>query len=104
MELPLARIEWTRLSGDDAEAAVGIMLCRENPAATRIRPSKGDRGVDVYVPGEDGWTVYQVKSFTGRLTSSHKRQITKSWTRFSELVAEKKLKIAAWHCVRPENP
>lgn len=80
------------------------MLCRENPDATRIRPSQGDRGVDIYVREGDTWTVYQVKSFTGSLTSSMKRQIRKSWTAFTSLVNEKDLQVADWFLVRPENP
>ena len=50
------------------------------------------------------WTVFQIKSFTGALTPSHKRQITKSWTRLVDLVQERRLKVVAWHLVRPENP
>lgn len=50
------------------------------------------------------WTVYQVKSFTGSLTSSMKRQIRKSWTSFTSLVAERQLHVEDWFLVRPENP
>ena len=100
----MSRVEWSRRTADEIETLIGIMLCRLNPAATRIRPSQGDRGVDVYVPDGDEWTVYQVKSFTGPLTSSHKRQIKKSWVSFTELVQEQSLKIRAWYLIRPENP
>ena len=70
----------------------------------RIKPSRGDHGVDIYVPGDAGWIVYQVKSFTGELTSSHKRQITNSWDEFRDFVAERNLNVVAWYAVRPENP
>lgn len=99
----VGRVEWSRRP-DDVEPVVGVLLCRENPAATRVKPAGGDGGVDVYVPGPAGWTVYQVKSFTGELTSSHKRQIRKSWDSFQKLVREEKLNVEAWYLVRPENP
>jgi len=100
----VGRVEWSRRDPDEVESVVGIMLCRENKNATRIRPSRGDHGVDVYVPVEGRWTVYQVKSFTGPLNSSRKRQITESWNAFQAFVARDKLKVDAWHLLRPENP
>lgn len=100
----MSRIEWTRRTPEEIEAVLGIMLCRENPSAQRVRPAQGDHGIDVYVPEEDAWAVYQVKSFTEAMTSSHKRQITNSWNEFSKFVKERSLKIAAWYVLRPLNP
>jgi hypothetical protein len=100
----MSRVEWSRRTAEEVETVIGIMLCRANPAATRVRPSRGDRGVDIYVPQNGKWTVYQVKSFTGVLTSSRKRQITESWNSFLGLVEERSLEIDAWYLVRPENP
>lgn len=100
----MPRVEWSRRTADEVETVLGVMLCRANPAATRVRPSQGDRGVDVYIPAAGKWTVYQVKSFTGALTSSHKRQITKSYNRFRELVTERSLDVSEWYVIRPENP
>lgn len=100
----MSRIEWSRRTADEVETLIGIALCRENPDAIRIRPSQGDRGVDIYVQADGLWTVYQVKSFTGPLTSSQKRQITKSWDRFRAFESERGLKMRAWYLVRPENP
>jgi len=34
----------------DIEQVVAILLCRENPAAVRVRPSRGDGGIDILVP------------------------------------------------------
>jgi hypothetical protein len=100
----VSRVEWSRLDGELCEGVLGVLLLRRHPTAQRVRPSRGDRGVDVYVPTGDGWVVYQIKSFTGALTSSQKRQIRKSWTRFRALVDERRLTIIAWHLMRPENP
>jgi hypothetical protein len=100
----VSRVEWSRRTADEIETVLGIMLCRDNPSATRVRPSRGDKGVDVYIPSAGGWTVYQVKSFTGSLTSSHKRQIRNSWDAFAALVQDRELRIQSWYLMRPENP
>lgn len=99
----MSRVEWTRRAPEEIESVLAILLCRENPAAERVRPARGDRGIDVFVPTPDGWIVYQVKSFTESLTSSHKRQIKKSWMRFLEFIDERKLKVKEWYCIRPLN-
>lgn len=44
-------MEWTRLPGEEVEAVMAIMLCTKHPTAHRVRPSQGDGGVDVFVPG-----------------------------------------------------
>jgi hypothetical protein len=100
----VSRVEWSRRAADEVESVISIMLCRENPNSIRIRPSQGDRGVDIYTPEDDGWTVYQVKSFTGSLTASRKKQIRKSWDAFQLFVAERSLAVRSWTLVRPENP
>ena len=77
----MARVEWSRHSGDDVEFVIAIMLSRENTNAQRIRPSRGDKGIDILVPVDDGFDIYQIKSYTGEINSSRKRHITKSWER-----------------------
>jgi hypothetical protein len=62
----LTRLEWTRLS---------VLLYSKHPRAVRVRPSRGDGGVDVLVPHPDqpGKTdVYQIKKFAENLTSNQK--------------------------------
>jgi len=66
----MARVEWTRQSGEDVEAVVAMLLCTEYPNAWRIRPGRGDGGVDVFVPLSDDRAlrdVYQVKKFASNL-------------------------------------
>jgi hypothetical protein len=99
------RVPWERYEGDDIEAVVAIMLLRDFPHGQRIRPAKGDGGVDVLIPHEDGqWEVYQVKGFTTSLDSSQKRQITKSWNRLIKFTSERDISLKAWHVVRPLDP
>ncbi|WP_157996097.1 hypothetical protein [Thermomonospora amylolytica] len=101
----IGREPWERYSGDEIEAAIAVMLLRENPSAQRIRPSQGDGGVDVLVCHADGaWEVYQVKGFTSTLSYSHKKQIEKSWNRLLNFTEDRKIKVKAWHVVRPIDP
>lgn len=100
----MSRVEWTRRAPEEVESVLGIMLLREFPNGQRIRPARGDNGIDVFVPFPDGWVVYQVKSFTTALTSSHKRQITKSWSRFQDFITANDVNVKAWYLVRPLNP
>jgi hypothetical protein len=69
----MARVEWTRTSPDDVEAVVGMLLCSQSPNAVRIRPSQGDGGIDIFIPGDAGWgkerVVWQVKRYCANLTS-----------------------------------
>ncbi|MFC4054609.1 hypothetical protein ACFOY4_33385 [Actinomadura syzygii] len=99
------RVPWERYEGDDIEAVIAIMLLREIPHGQRIRPSKGDGGIDILVPHGDGsWEVYQVKGFTASLNASQKRQITKSWNRLLEFTSARNISLRAWHVVRPLDP
>jgi hypothetical protein len=47
-----------------------------------VRPSQGDGGVDIFVPGPTGFgserAVYQVKQYSSILTASQKRKIKNS--------------------------
>ena len=100
----MARIEWSRIPGEEVEAVVGILLCREFPRATRVKPSQGDGGIDVFVPDGDGRIIYQIKGFTGPLSNSHKRQIKESWERLLGYTKEKGITITHWNLVTLENP
>ncbi|HVL07331.1 MAG TPA: hypothetical protein VM388_15185 [Acidimicrobiales bacterium] len=102
----MARVEWARLSGDDVEHVLSVMLAREHPTARRIRPSQGDRGLDVVVPRPElgGFDVYQVKSFAVNLGSNEKRQIKKSFKRVVAHAADSGLPITGWYLVLPLDP
>jgi hypothetical protein len=101
----MARVEWSRQSGDDVEAVLGILLCREHPTATRVKPSVGDGGIDVWVPeGGDAATVYQIKKYTGNITATRKGHIKESWETLLAYAEENSISLSAWYLVMPENP
>ncbi len=98
-------VEWTRLSGDQVEKLVAILLCRKYPAASHIRPSTGDGGIDLLVQGTDsGSEVYQVKKFASNLTSSQKSQIMKSLQRLEKHRIKHAITVTAWHLTLPLDP
>jgi hypothetical protein len=98
-------VEWTRMTGDAIEELVAVMLCRRFPAATLIRPSVGDGGIDVLVPlPAGGVEVYQVKKFSSNLTSGQKSQIAGSFDRLEKFRKETSLDVQAWHLTLPLNP
>lgn len=100
----MSRVEWTRQSADDVEATIALFLSAEFPHAERITPSRGDGGIDVLVRGEDGSRIYQVKSFTERLTAGRKRQISDSVDRLATDPRLARMTIREWHLVMPRDP
>ena len=70
-------LDWADLDPARLERVAKILVHRAC-GATGIDGSGGDRAQDLRHHGPDGLTIYEVKSFTKRLTSSHKRQIVRS--------------------------
>lgn len=82
-----------------------MLLCRENPSATRVRPSRGDGGIDVLCPNDDGsYDVYQVKCFSSNLTSGQKAQITRSFKRIQTYATTHSMRIRNWYLTLPLDP
>lgn len=103
--MAMSRVEWTRRTPEEIEEVLGILICSSYPlSATRVRPSRGDKGVDVYLRTPGGWVVFQIKGFTTSLTSSQERQIKESWASFTRFIEDDDLIIEAYHVVRPINP
>ncbi|MGH2819322.1 MAG: hypothetical protein ACRDJ5_01570, partial [Actinomycetota bacterium] len=76
----MARVEWTRTAPDDVEHVIAVMVLREHTPGQRIRPSRGDGGIDVLVPvAASEFDVFQVKGFSTNLTTSQQSQIKKSY-------------------------
>ena len=75
------------------------------PNAVRVRPSQGDGGVDVFVPGAAGFgrerAVYQVKSYNKNLTGTEKRAIKRSYAEVVKTSEEEGWVITEWHLVMP---
>lgn len=100
----MSSVEWSVLEPGAVERLVGIFLCRDNPDATRIRPSRGDGGIDVLVPdpaSPNAVVVYQVKSFHKNLTNKQKGQIRRSFQRLCSFAAANGLTVTAWHLTLP---
>jgi hypothetical protein len=96
------RVIWAEHDGNLIEDVIGVMLCREFPFANRIRPSQGDGGIDVMVPVGDGRVdIYQVKGFTGTITTGQKGQVKDSLDR---VAANANVVIRRWYLVVPVNP
>lgn len=103
----MPRVVWSQVGADAVEGVVGVLLCRQNPEATRIQPSRGDGGIDVLVPAPGAprtIEVYQVKSFTGRLTSSRRSQVERSLGRLQRFCTDQGLEVSAWYLTVPITP
>jgi hypothetical protein len=62
---------------------VSVLLSRELQTH-RVDGSGGDGGKDCYFSDDDGTDVYELKSFTGRMTQTRRRQIKQSLARAME--------------------
>lgn len=73
-------VPWVTTPPDLIEQIVAVLLGNRYEQSFRIRPSKGDGGLDVLVPTtEPGhFDDYQVKKFATNLGSNEKRHITES--------------------------
>lgn len=100
-------IEWTRLTGEQVESIVALLINREHPKSVRVKPSRGDGGIDIILPEEEGQRgpiVFQVKKFTDPLTASQKKKIAESLNSLSKDSRWKDLSIEEWHLVIPLDP
>ena len=102
----VTRVEWTRMSGDEVEDVIAIMLLREHRAGHHIRPSTGDGGIDVVIPDVDAGSVsiYQIKKFATNLASTQKRQIQESIERLRNWVADHETVVSTLYLTVPLNP
>ncbi|MEV0682689.1 hypothetical protein AB0I35_02375 [Nocardia sp. NPDC050378] len=101
----MSRIEWTRTSPDDIEEAVSMFICRLYPGGFRVRPSRGDGGIDVCVPTEPNhFEIYQVKRFASNLTATQKAQAIKSHKRIAAYAKKQGWEIDKWYLTMPLDP
>ncbi|SDO34536.1 hypothetical protein SAMN05660199_01763 [Klenkia soli] len=91
-------LDWAELDPAKLERVVK-MLVRAACGATGIDGSGGDGSQDLRHDGPDGLTIYEVKSFTRRLTTSQRRQVARSLTG-----AVGKHAPARWVLVIPLDP
>ena len=93
----MGAIDWNMEPGT-YEDMVSCLLANMNPATLRIEGAGGDGGRDVQFPGPDGLHIYELKSFTGRMTPGRRAQVKKS------LKNAAKHSPAAWSLVVPIDP
>ena len=73
---------------DCFELACEDLLKHENPICEvhRVKASRGDGGIDVYVSNGKSVQIYQCKFFVDTLTSSRWKQIENSFLRILKFV------------------
>lgn len=93
------RINWAdpRISPAVYEDMISVLISRIHREAQRIDGSGGDGGRDVQLPLPAGLEIFELKSFTGRMNSTRRRQVEKSLKRAAEHHPR------AWHLVVPIN-
>ncbi|MEA2825947.1 MAG: hypothetical protein QOG43_386 [Actinomycetota bacterium] len=74
---------WERVSSDDYEDMVSVLLSTLNPDVERIDGSGGDGGRDVQFRRGETLDLYELKSFTGRVSKEggRRRQVERSLSR-----------------------
>ena len=94
----MSGVRWESLEPGTFEEMVSVLISRLHPEAQRIDGSGGDGGRDVQVPTGDGLVIFELKSFTGRMSSSRRRQVEASLERASQH------EPAEWRLVVPIDP
>ena len=94
-------IRWDELGPQRYEDMVSVLVSRLHPDAQRIDGKGGDGGRDVQVVrGQDSQTTdaFELKSFTGRMTSGRRRQVEHSLKRAATVDP------ARWSLIVPIDP
>ncbi len=94
----MTRVRWSDLDPSTYEDAVAVLISRLHPHVQRIDGSGGDGGRDVWVPVGGGFEIYELKSFTGRLTDARRAQVKRSLERATANSP------VAWHLLVPIDP
>lgn len=92
-------IPWTQLDPAKVEQLIAALLVRTVQGAKLVDGAGGDDGADVVAPIAGGEHVYQVKSFTGRLDKSRRRQILASL----RTARDRRPAMRAWTLVVPTD-
>ena len=101
--MTIGPIHWGSYPGDLLERVMAVLLFQERPTAWRRTASQGDAGIDVAEPIADGYRIFQIKGFTGRMSGNRPRQVKESLKR---AIKEPRLDgpIARWNLVVPIDP
>lgn len=96
----VALTAWAGVEPAAFERAVQMVLRRRYSDLQSMDGSGGDGGKDAYRWSAEGRIVFEIKSFTGRVTQSQRRQIRRSL----ETAARNHPEIAQWILVVRINP
>lgn len=92
------RVPWWDIGRETYEDMVSVLISWLHPKAQRIDGTGGDGGRDVQVPTDNGILVYQLKSFTGRMNGSRRRQVKASLAKAAQD------ELVGWCLVVPIDP
>ena len=93
----MARVDW-QAAAPVYEDMVGVLIGHLHPTSQKIDGSGGDGGRDVIVQTDAGMVIYELKSFTGRVDQSRRKQVKRSLTTATEQ------KPVEWNLVVPIDP
>lgn len=99
----MTAVPWGSIEGHTVEDFVAALILLRFPNGTRITPSQGDQGVDIKVPTDGGYDVYQVKKYASALKSDQAAKVKASWQRVNEEFGAENI-ITAWYLVMPWDP
>jgi hypothetical protein len=74
-------VNWGELFEKQYDAFVSMLLVELYPTAKHVDGAGGDGGRDVQITDGEGLRIFQLKSFSGRMTSSRRRQVVRSLER-----------------------
>ncbi|WP_409429177.1 hypothetical protein [Mycobacterium sp. SMC-11] len=97
-------VPWSELEPGQAETLLAVLLYNEHRRAVRVRPSRGDYGIDVLNPNPEApetFDVYQIKYFHGTLTAGQKGQVEKSFRRVLIGLVRRGIPLANWYLLAP---
>jgi hypothetical protein len=98
MSVERNRVRWEEIDPAVYERMVAVLISRLHAQAQRIDGSGGDEGRDIHLPLTTGLEIFELKSFTGRMTSQRRRQVKKSLERAASH------NPSAWHLIVPIDP
>jgi hypothetical protein len=79
------RVVWSELDPKRYEDLVSALLSILHPTSIRTDGSGGDGGRDVHFPGPEGLEIFELKSFTRRVTTNRWKQVKRSLKRAMEM-------------------
>ena len=99
-EAPLAGLLTAPRSADPVAfgRVISVLLSWEHPTIRHLDFNGPDRGRDAEFSDEDGLHVFEMKSFSGPMNSSRKRQVERS------LASAATAPLASWTLVTPIDP